>query len=430
MMREAVNIEMPVIGSLLMWYDELKDSINELDESDFIVLRDLFLIIKQEYQAEAVTDKAIILSKIYDGRLAKLAVDCCASVVTVQNYREYVAELKRQAKQRRLHKYLQDMILEEELRTEDFIKIAELENSRGDASAAAEKALKAMQEFCDGVGVKKQRIYTGFSILDKTFGGLRRPSVCYIGARPSTGKTTLALNIASYQQNQTVLIFSLEMSSEMIFERMAASNLHIDYGAIDKQRTTEAENEKIRKYVKDLMQARRLFVIDDTYSVEAMSAAVSSIKPDMVIIDYVQKVTTTLNIVNLRERMEYISGEFKRIAKFNNCCLIALSQISRNGKEAPTMSDLKESGALEADGDYILLIHRPYVLNKGSRDISEHTTEVLVDKNKFGSTGKVDFYFDGQYQQFREIDKRFEGMHMTSEPVPRSFCGNAKEAEQ
>ena len=93
-------------------------------------------------------------------------------------------------------------------------------------------------------------------------------------------------------------------------------------------------------------------------------------------------------------------------------------------------SDLKESGALEADGDYILLIHRPYVLNKGSRDISEHTTEVLVDKNKFGSTGKVDFYFDGQYQQFREIDKRFEGMHMTSEPVPRSFCGNAKEAEQ
>ena len=120
--------------------------------------------------------------------------------------------------------------------------------------------------------------------------------------------------------------------------------------------------------------------------------------------DYIQKVTTGKRVLNMREQIEHISGELKRIAKFNSCCIICLSQVSRDGKDEPTMSSLKEAGGLEADGDYILMLHRPYVQNKNNPDISPETTVLLIDKNKFGSTGAIDMRFDGSHQRFLEVD--------------------------
>ena len=127
------------------------------------------------------------------------------------------------------------------------------------------------------------------------------------------------------------------------------------------------QNSQIREYATELRNSNKLYALDDVYGIESISSAVSEIKPELVIVDYIQKVTTTKAKLGLREQMEYISGELKRIAKSNKCCIIALSQIARQGKEAPTMSDLKESGALEADGDYIMLMHRAYVLDKKYR---------------------------------------------------------------
>ena len=109
----------------------------------------------------------------------------------------------------------------------------------------------------------------------------------------------------------------------------------------------------------------------------------------------------------MREKIEYISGELKRVARFNNCVVIALSQLRRNNDRAnlvPTMSDLKESGALEADGDYIMLIHRPYVLIKNDPAITPDLTEIIIDKNKFGRTGNIKMSFSGEYQQFMELE--------------------------
>lgn len=93
-------------------------------------------------------------------------------------------------------------------------------------------------------------------------------------------------------------------------------------------------------------------------------------------------------------------------AKRYNCHLMCLSQISRSGMDAPRMSDLKESGALEQDGDYIMLLHRPYVLCKDNPDVRPEDAQILLDKNKYGRTGMKRLYFDGEHQRFTEVSDR------------------------
>ena len=397
------NIEMPVIGCLIAYYNDFSQYIPQLDISDFVYCRELFGIIKAEYDSGNKTDSALILSKCAEKGLGNEAYACGQAVVTSQNFKSYFDELKRLSFQRRLKGRLSSLAMDiGDIFLEDVAKIIEDENDRFSGGFLT-KAHENLKEYRENIGIKKERIFTGFPTLDKTLGGLRKPSVSYIGARPSTGKTTFALNIAANQEGRRVLFFSLEMSAEMIYERMASNALMIDYNLFSQQKTSEHHNNQIREYAGELEKSGNFYVLDDVYSIEGISAAVTEIKPELVIIDYVQKITTTRQMFNLREQMEFISGELKRIAKFGGCHVMALSQIARQGKDAPTMSDLKESGALEADGDYIMLLHRPYVVDKSNPQNRPEDTQVLLDKNKFGRTGMVDMYFDGAHQRFREI---------------------------
>lgn len=397
------NIEMPVIGCLIMFYNEFAEYIPQLETADFVYCRELFNILKAEYENGNKTDSSIILSKCAERGLGGEAYACGQAVITSQNFKSYFDELKRVSFQRRLKGKLGSLSMSiGDISLEDVVKIIDDEDGKF-SSGFLTKAQENLKEYRKNIGVDKERIFTGFPTLDKTLGGLRLPSVSYIGARPSTGKTTFALNIMANQESRRVLFFSLEMSAEMIYERMASNALMIDYNLFSLQKTSSYHNEQINEYINEFEKAGNLFVLDDVYSIEGISAAVTEIKPDLVIIDYVQKITTTRQMFNLREQMEYVSGELKRIAKFGSCHVMALSQIARQGKDAPTMSDLKESGALEADGDYIMLLHRPYVVDKANKENRPEDAQVLLDKNKFGRTGMVDMYFDGVHQRFKEI---------------------------
>ena len=135
---------------------------------------------------------------------------------------------------------------------------------------------------------------------------------------------------------------------------------------------------------------------------------ISEEKPSLAVVDFMQIISAVGKFENVRSRIDYISSLFKRTAKTTGCVIIVLSQLSRMGKEAPTMSDLKESGGLEQDGDYIALLHRPYVLNKNENECIPEDTQLLLDKNKFGRTGKIDLWFDLKHQKFYERDERWD----------------------
>lgn len=137
--------------------------------------------------------------------------------------------------------------------------------------------------------------------------------------------------------------------------------------------------------------------------VQTITDMIYSEKPEIVIIDFIQIVTSSRKFVDNRQRIDYISQLLKQAAKATGCCIITLSQLTRAGKDRPTMSDLKESGGLEQDSDYVILLYRPYVNDKSGSEADPKDTTVTLDKNKFGSTREFKYEFDGRKQRFTEL---------------------------
>ena len=275
---------------------------------------------------------------------------------------------------------------------EDLRRIAD-ETEQADSEDIA----NSLKTYLDGYGTPTEHIPTGYYILDKMLnGGLIRGTIGSLGARPSVGKTTFAINIAANNPDKKIIFFSLEMSVRMIYDKVVASEGNIDYShAVNHSVNFETVKCILEKYP-------NLIVIDNVSRAEDMAEIIRTIKPDLVFVDYVQIVQTVREFEAVRQRIDYISQIFKRTAKYVNCCIIALSQLTRGAKEEPTMSALKESGGLEQDSDYIILLKRPYVLDKSNKDILPSDTTLKLDKNKFGDSGEIKYYFDGAHQRFSE----------------------------
>lgn len=255
------------------------------------------------------------------------------------------------------------------------------------------------QKYLDEYNKPVKHIKTGFSQLDeKLGGGFVAGTVTTIGARPSTGKTTFAINISTAVPERKVVFVSLEMTAGMIYDRIVADIADINYA---KCVAHEVETSKIQTVIDGL---KNLKVVDDLTTVEDIRDLIYAETPDLIVIDYMQIVNTKVVFDNSRQRIDYISRTLKATAKETGTQIIALSQITRTGKEKPTMSDLKESGGLEQDSDYIILLHRDYVNDKSNVAVDSKETIVTLDKNKFGSCGEFDMDFDGAKQRFTEID--------------------------
>lgn len=354
---------------------------------------DSTLVLTELIQADKFTDT--LKTELYA---------CCSNVIESTPFDEHMKILYDTAQQR-------------------FIK-AELERMHfeGGCTVQALKELTDVSERAYGVGIDrdyrsdycryienlgkiKPTLKTGFSKVDRVTGGLQKGTLCIIGARPSVGKTTFSLNIALNvaKSNKKVLFFSLEMTTKMVLDRLCSRLCDINYNDFKKP-LQESDIAKIEQYLSSGNFKENLQVIDDVNTVENICNYIVKSSPDFVVIDYAQIVKTVKTCDNIRVQIDYISSELKQIAKRTKCCVVLISQLSRKttGTERPpAMSDLKESSSLEQDGDYIFLLHRPYTENKV--DYIPTDTKLIVEKNKFGSTGVIDLYFDGAFQKFTEI---------------------------
>ncbi len=263
---------------------------------------------------------------------------------------------------------------------------------------------------------------TGFKDLDKKLSGLQNSDLIILAARPSVGKTSLALNIAcnaAIRHNVGVAIFSLEMSSAQLVDRMLSAESKVDAW---KLRTgglrLEEEFAKIRDTLDPLSKAP--IYIDDQASnnILRMRSVARRIKMEkglgLIIVDYLQLMapTATKNSDNMVQQVTEISRSLKQLAKELEVPVLALSQLSRavesrGGK--PRLSDLRDSGSIEQDADVVIFIHRE---DKG-KDESERTNiaEIMIEKHRNGPTGTVKMYFDGDKTAFLDIDEsQYGGM--------------------
>ena len=406
-MNNFQEVEQAVLGYLFV-NDNLVKSIHLLSADDFTAEnhKTIFSALLKVYEQYGCIDSPLITKELNDIDLCKELVACSEKTIAPSLFDDYVEMLKRQAQKRRLAKSVDKLVWLDNCTIDELQKVIDEEEKFGEVAGAERKADVNYDNYLIELEHPKQLIETGFGIIDSQIKGLEKGTLFIIGARPSTGKTSFALNIANNQvkRGRKTVFFSLEMSAGMIYDRMIANRLSMNYSDVSQRNLDGYAKDRIVKEITELKNDKLFSVIDDTYNVENICSQIIELKPVLAVVDFIQIVSSLQNYRDLREKINYISAELKRVAKKTGCIVLVLSQVTRQGKDAPTMSDLRESGALEQDGDYIVMLHRPYVLNKNIEDETE--TEVLFDKNKFGWTGSMKTYFDVHHQRFTGFSDR------------------------
>ena len=253
---------------------------------------------------------------------------------------------------------------------------------------------------------------TGFTDLDRITSGLQNGELVIIAGRPSMGKTMLGTNIVEYaalRADVPVLVFSLEMPGEAIAMRMISSLARINQQHLRTGRLSDDDWHRIRNPVGMLAEAK-LF-IDDTPAISPteMRARARRIvrehgKIGLIMVDYLQLMTIPGSIENRTNEVSEISRSLKTLAKEMNCPVLALSQLSRaleqRSNRRPTMSDLRESGAIEQDADVIAFIYRDEVYNPDSPQ--KGMAEIIIGKQRNGPIGSVNLTFHGEFTRFED----------------------------
>lgn len=253
---------------------------------------------------------------------------------------------------------------------------------------------------------------TGFSGLDRVLVGLGKSDLVLVGARPGMGKTSFAMNLATYaaiSTKKTVCIFSLEMSAEQLVSRVMSSEALIDSYRLRSGELTDEDWGKLAHAASRLSNCEIL--IDDTagITVTGMKAKLRREKNlGLVVIDYLQLMQSDRRIDNRVQEVAEISRGLKLLAKELQVPVICCAQLSRGPEsrtdKRPMLSDLRDSGAIEQDADIVLFLYRDEYY-KAEKDEPQNIAEVIVAKNRHGSTGNVKMGWFGQYTKFTTLEE-------------------------
>ncbi len=261
---------------------------------------------------------------------------------------------------------------------------------------------------------------SGFKGLDERLSGFQKSDLIILAARPSMGKTSLALDIArqaAVDHNIPVAIFSLEMSAQQLVDRMMSADSMVDSWKIRTGRVNmDDEFSKITGSLERLSKAP--IYIDDQpgTTILKIRATARRLKKEknlqLIIVDYLQLIIPTFTRAqdSMVQQVTEISRSLKNLARELNMPVIALSQLSRAVESRggrPRLSDLRDSGSIEQDADVVMFIHREDKYNQQSE--RPNIAEILIEKHRNGPTGKVELYFDDKKTSFISIDNSEHG---------------------
>ncbi len=267
-------------------------------------------------------------------------------------------------------------------------------------------------------------VATGFRSLDALTSGLQKQDFVVIAARPSMGKTSLALTLAQHaaiESKAVVGIFSLEMSAESLAMRMLCSEASVDAQKFRSGFLSNEEWSRLGKALGKLADAR--IFIDDTPAIsvlemraKARRLATEQKQLDMIVVDYMQLMSgSTRRFESRQQEVSQISRELKALAKELNVPMVALSQLSRAPENRtdhrPQLADLRESGAIEQDADVVAFIYREEQYHK--TDENRNIAELIVAKQRNGPTDTVYLAFLNQFAKFADLEKDALGTYLS-----------------
>lgn len=261
---------------------------------------------------------------------------------------------------------------------------------------------------------KLRGVPTGFKALDRTLAGLQKSDLIILAARPSMGKTTLALNIAQHvavKEGIPVGIFSLEMSKEQLIDRLLAGQSGVDSWKLRNGALEDSDFPKINNAMAVLSDAP--IYIDDSAMTNVMEMRTKARRLQsehdlgLIVIDYLQLMSGRESRSDNRvQEVSEISRSLKGLARELNVPVLALSQLSRSvesrSPQIPQLSDLRESGSIEQDADVVMFIYREDYYNQETE--RQHIADILVRKHRNGPVGQAELYFHPELLTFSNMD--------------------------
>ena len=333
-----------------------------------------------------------------------------------------------------------------------FLDIGGTDSARMPWGAAIEDGFKRIDRLFESKGKILEGLSTGYKYLDETLQGLKPGEMIVIAARPSVGKTSLAMNIAESAalgqmistgqkvpydggKRHPVAVFSLEMPVEQLTKRMLAGRAQIDMWRLNRNLVPRSEKDMMTANLVQAMGELRdaPFYVDDTAALDIMDlrARARRMKKqygiELIVIDYLQLCSCREGARQSRQiEVSMISQQIKAMAKELRLPVIVLSQLSRANEqrgdkfERPKLSDLRDSGAIEQDADVVFLLRRPSRNPKDPESQDPTLAYVDIAKNRNGETGEVRMNFIREYTRFvdREPEHTSTENFHTSEPPP------------
>ena len=368
---------------------------------------------------------------IAGGRDAVL--DLMSTPYIAASYRTYAEILRDAATQRRLLQIGQEIetiVAEREGETHQMVQQAEdlvyglsQKRTRGDFVGTSDLVMRSMERLvaASDQGNEVTGLPTGFEDLDKLTGGFRSGNIIVVAARPSMGKTALALCIAesvALTEDQTVAVFSLEMSGEELTQRMLCSVAMVDASRMRSGRLSPDDWPRVSQAADRLSKAPIFIDDSEGMTVAEMRTKARRLKArhglGLIVVDYIQLMEGAPNLrrrdENRVQELSSISRGLKMMARDLEVPIIVVSQLNRSpdarNDKRPMLSDLRESGAIEQDADMVLLIYRDDYYEPDSE--SKGIAEVNVAKHRNGPTDRVKLAFMGTYAKFASLAKDHE----------------------
>ena len=283
-----------------------------------------------------------------------------------------------------------------------------------------DRAVRDALEYIEAIHsntTKKFSVPTGFYELDEMLGGFQKSDLVIIAARPSMGKTALALSLArnaSIEHKVPIGIFSLEMSTMQLVIRLLCAEGRLNAHLVRTGKLPHEEGVKLSKNAHKLIEAP-LFV-DDTpaQTVLEIRAKARRLKAEhdigMIIIDYLQLMQGPAKAESREREISHISRSLKSLAKELNIPVVALAQLNRaveaRTDKRPQLSDLRESGSIEQDADVVIFLNRPEyygIMKNENGDSNEGVAEIIIGKQRNGPTGQVRLAFIKDYARFENL---------------------------
>ncbi len=427
--------EQTVLGAALIDHIAVEKTVNLLNNEDFYfeANREIFDSIKHVHMQNIPVDALTVTEELkkrgkieYVGGFEYLA-RLTENIITSKNVEAYCNIIREKSTLRKLISASSEIIEKGYKESDDVQKIIELAESRI-FSISQNRSVNSFAQIKDVLmnvfNQLEERamnkgsltgITTGYDDLDRMTSGLQRSDLILLAARPSMGKTALALNIAmnAVKSGASVALFSLEMSKEQYVQRIISMESMVES---TKLRTGNLDDDDWSRLISVMSTISNYNVfIDDTASVslfEVMSKC-RRLKIeqglDMIIVDYLQLMTDGgKGGDNRQQEISNISRGLKAMARELDCPVIALSQLSRapelRNDHRPIMSDLRESGAIEQDADVVMMLYRDEYYFKEESE-KKGITDVIIAKQRNGPVGTVELAWIGQYTKFGNIQK-------------------------